>query len=88
MLKLTETKASNINDLENVHKKIPDEIYQQILKDVTRSRGHIPEDTSDFEVEKFENELTQIICWVLSKHSELNYVLKFYFIYIIECISS
>ncbi|OXU27335.1 hypothetical protein TSAR_007295 [Trichomalopsis sarcophagae] len=60
-------------DLESVHKLIDDEIYQQILKDVARSGSHMPEDTSEDAMEKFHKELTQIICWVLSRHPELNY---------------
>lgn len=34
----------------------------------------MPEDTSDDAMEKFQKELTQIICWVLAEHSELKYV--------------
>lgn len=64
-------------DLENVHKLIDNEVYQQILKDVMRSGSHMPEDTSEDAMEKFQNELTQIICWVLSKHSELKLVTSF-----------
>lgn len=45
-------------DLESVHNLIPDETYQQIIKDVARSHGQIPEKSSEEEVETFEKDST------------------------------
>lgn len=66
-------------ELETVYKLVDDEIYQQILKDVARSGCHMPEDTSEDTMEMFQKELTQIICWVLSRHPELKLVKSFFF---------
>ncbi|XP_014215444.1 TBC1 domain family member 20 [Copidosoma floridanum] len=66
-------KFEMVNNLENIHNLIDNDVYQQILKDVARSRGHMPEDASEDVIETFQKELTQIICWVLSRHSDLNY---------------
>lgn len=60
-----------VDDLEDVYKCIDNDVYQQILKDVARSGSHMPEDTSEDDMEKFQKELTQILCWVLSKHPEM-----------------
>lgn len=59
--------------LEAVHTCIPNEIYQQILKDVARSGSHIPQSATEEEAECFQEELTQLMCWVLHRHSQLNY---------------
>ncbi|XP_058802678.1 TBC1 domain family member 20 [Phymastichus coffea] len=73
LLRLPENQPPVEDDLENVHKLIDNDIYQQILKDVARSGSHMPDDTSEDAMNKFEKELTQIICWVLFKHPNLNY---------------
>lgn len=71
LLRLPENQAPTEDDLENVHKLIDNDIYQQILKDVARSGSHMPDDTSDDVMDNFQKELTQIICWVLSRHQNL-----------------
>ncbi|XP_014230016.1 TBC1 domain family member 20 [Trichogramma pretiosum] len=73
LLKLPEKEDDVVESLEDVHKLIDGDVYYQIQKDVARSNSHMPEDTPDEEMEKFQMELTQIICWVLSRHPELNY---------------
>ena len=80
LLRVSEQKLKMVEDLEDVHKFVDNEVYQQILKDVARSGSHMPEDTSEDAMEKFQKELTQIICWVLSKHSELKYVRSLFLI--------
>lgn len=57
-----------------IHTRVPDEVYQQILKDVARSGGHLEPNPSDKELEKFQDEMTQLICWVLHRHPKLKYV--------------
>jgi hypothetical protein len=47
-------------DLESVHTLIPDKTYQQIIKDVARRHGHIPEESSKEQVETFEKRCTKI----------------------------
>ncbi|XP_043288689.1 TBC1 domain family member 20 [Venturia canescens] len=53
--------------------RVPDDVYQQILKDVARSGGHLAVGASEKELENFQSEMTQLICWVLHRHSRLNY---------------
>ncbi|XP_012540167.1 TBC1 domain family member 20 [Monomorium pharaonis] len=62
-----------VNGLETVHTYIPNEIYQQILKDVARSGSHISQNATEKETESFQEQLTQLMCWVLHRHSQLNY---------------
>ncbi|XP_031846938.1 TBC1 domain family member 20 isoform X2 [Nomia melanderi] len=52
---------------------VPNEVYQQILKDVARSGNHIPQSATQHEIDCFHEQLTQLMCWVLHKHSTLNY---------------
>lgn len=73
MLKLPIEFASSVENLDNVHLNLEDEVYQQILKDVARSRGHMPDNATEDLILKFQTELTQLICWVLSRHSDLSY---------------
>ncbi|XP_011500588.1 PREDICTED: TBC1 domain family member 20 [Ceratosolen solmsi marchali] len=73
LLRLMDRDFKVINDLDSIHMFVDIEVYEQILKDVARSGGHMPVDTSEEDMENFQKELTQIICWVLSKHEELNY---------------
>lgn len=80
-----------INGLETVHTRIPNEVYQQILKDVARSGSHISQNATEKETENFQEQLTQLMCWVLHRHSELKlvflkaqtYIYIFFFIQII-----
>lgn len=62
-----------MNNLDAIHLCIPNDVYQQILKDVARSGSHMPQNASQEDMDNFYNELTQIMCWVLHRHSELNY---------------
>lgn len=72
-----------MDELETIHNHIPNEVYQQILKDVARSGSHISEDATQDEIDHFHEQLTQIMCWVLHKHSTLKLVLCVYtFMYI------
>ncbi|KAJ8686525.1 hypothetical protein QAD02_022319 [Eretmocerus hayati] len=73
LLRLPHEEPALVEDLDVVHKLIDPEIYQQILKDVARSQSHMPENTPEDLMEKFQTELAQSICWVLSRHPELNY---------------
>ncbi|KAI4493740.1 hypothetical protein M0804_001916 [Polistes exclamans] len=73
ILRLSKEKIVPIDELETIYTKIPNEVYQQILKDVARSGSHISPTATEEETEHFQNQLTQIICWVLHKHPELNY---------------
>lgn len=71
--------------LETVHTRIPNEVYQQILKDVARSGSHISQNATEKETESFQEQLTQLMCWVLHRHSELKLVFlkaQIMFIYI------
>ena len=63
-------------ELDIIHTLVPDEVYQQILKDVARSGGHLHSDATEKEMEKFQDELTQLICWVLHRHPRLKLVLQ------------
>lgn len=74
-MRLPDQEPEMVDDLENVHKCIKNDVYEQILKDVARSGSHMPEDTPEEAMEKFQKELTQILCWVLSKHPELKLVI-------------
>lgn len=60
--------------LECVYTLIPNEVYQQILKDVARSGSHIPVTATQEDTDIFQKELTQLICWVLHKQPELKFV--------------
>lgn len=66
-----------VEGLETIYTKIPNEVYQQILKDVARSGSHISPTATEEETEHFQDQLTQIICWVLHRHPELKLVLLF-----------
>ncbi|XP_063993796.1 TBC1 domain family member 20 isoform X2 [Diachasmimorpha longicaudata] len=73
LLRIDEGRAVDTSELPQVHEKISDGVHQQILKDVARSGGHLPADSSETDYETFYRQLTQIICWVLHRHPELNY---------------
>ncbi|KAI4504246.1 hypothetical protein M0802_000717 [Mischocyttarus mexicanus] len=73
ILRLSKEKIVPVDELKIICTKIPNEVYQQILKDVARSGSHISPTATEEETEHFQNQLTQIICWVLHKHPELNY---------------
>ncbi|XP_003708027.1 TBC1 domain family member 20 isoform X2 [Megachile rotundata] len=73
LLRLSEESKLSVDELETIHDHIPNEVYQQILKDVARSRSHISENATQDEIDHFHEQLTQIMCWVLHKHSMLNY---------------
>ncbi|KAL0132731.1 hypothetical protein PUN28_000459 [Cardiocondyla obscurior] len=73
LLRLTQPELAPVDGLETVHTYIPNEIYQQILKDVARSGSHISQNATEEETETFQEQLTQLMCWVLHRHSQLNY---------------
>ncbi|XP_020293398.1 TBC1 domain family member 20 [Pseudomyrmex gracilis] len=73
LLRLVQEDSEPVSGLETVHTCIPNEIYQQILKDVARSGSHISQDATEKETESFQEQLTQLMCWVLHRHSQLNY---------------
>ncbi|KMQ88863.1 tbc1 domain family member 20-like protein [Lasius niger] len=73
LLRLVREEFTPVNGLETVHTCIPNEVYQQILKDVARSGSHISQNATEKETESFQEQLTQLMCWVLHRHSELNY---------------
>ncbi|PBC33455.1 TBC1 domain family member 20 isoform X1 [Apis cerana] len=73
LLRLSEENNFSITGLETIHNHIPNEVYQQILKDVARSGSHISQNATQHEIDDFHEQLTQIMCWVLHKHSMLNY---------------
>ncbi|XP_034933746.1 TBC1 domain family member 20 [Chelonus insularis] len=60
-------------ELKMINSKIPHNIYQQILNDVSRSGSHLMPNASEAEIIKFHDELTKMICWVLVRHPNLNY---------------
>ncbi|XP_050448544.1 TBC1 domain family member 20 isoform X1 [Cataglyphis hispanica] len=73
LLRLVQEEFTSVDGLETVHTCIPNEVYQQILKDVARSGSHISQNATEEETESFQEQLTQLMCWVLHRHSELNY---------------
>ncbi|XP_011299098.1 TBC1 domain family member 20 isoform X1 [Fopius arisanus] len=73
LLRIDDEKTLDTSELSDVHKKIANSVYEQILKDVTRSGGHLPPDSTEEDYEIFHRKLTQIICGVLHRHPELNY---------------
>ncbi|XP_011874846.1 PREDICTED: TBC1 domain family member 20 [Vollenhovia emeryi] len=73
LLRLSRSEPTPVDGLETVHKYIPNEIYQQIQKDVARSGSHISQSATEQETECFQEQLTQLMCWVLHRHSQLNY---------------
>ncbi|XP_029681041.1 TBC1 domain family member 20 isoform X2 [Formica exsecta] len=73
LLRLVQEEFIPVNELETIHTCIPNEVYQQILKDVARSGSHISQNATEKETESFQEQLTQLMCWVLHRHSELNY---------------
>lgn len=73
LLRLVQEEFAPVNGLETVHTCIPNEVYQQILKDVARSGSHISQNATEKETESFQEQLTQLMCWVLHRHSKLNY---------------
>ncbi|XP_032683252.1 TBC1 domain family member 20 [Odontomachus brunneus] len=73
LLRLVQEEFIPVNGLETIHTCIPNEVYQQILKDVARSGSHISQNATEEETESFQEQLTQLMCWVLHRHSRLNY---------------
>ncbi|XP_047350218.1 TBC1 domain family member 20 [Vespa velutina] len=73
ILRLSMDEIIPVEGLKTIYTKIPNEVYQQILKDVARSGSHISPTATEKETEHFQDQLTQIICWVLHRHPELNY---------------
>ncbi|KOX76217.1 TBC1 domain family member 20 [Melipona quadrifasciata] len=79
LLRLSEESNFSVTELETIHSHIPNEVYQQILKDVARSGSHISQDATQHEIDHFQEQLTQLMCWVLHKHSVLKLVLHVYY---------
>lgn len=75
LLRLSEETTFSVTGLETIHSHIPNEVYQQILKDVARSGSHISQNATQHEIDHFHEQLTQLMCWVLHKHSMLKLVL-------------
>ncbi|XP_014480936.1 PREDICTED: TBC1 domain family member 20 [Dinoponera quadriceps] len=73
LLRLVQEDSVPVDGLETIHTCIPNEVYQQILKDVARSGSHISQNATEEETESFQEQLTQLMCWVLHRHSRLNY---------------
>lgn len=73
-MRLVQEKSEPVDGLETIHTYIPNEIYQQILKDVARSGSHISHNATEKETENFQEQLTQLMCWVLHRHSQLKLV--------------
>jgi len=86
-LKLIEEESIPISRLETVHTCIPNEVYQQIVKDVARSGSHIPQNATEKETENFQEQLTQLMCWVLHRHTQLKLVSLNMFIYLEQKLS-
>ena len=78
-MRLSEESNFSVTGLETIHSHIPNEVYQQILKDVARSGSHISQDATQHEIDHFQEQLTQLMCWVLHKHSVLKLVLYMHF---------
>jgi len=76
-LRLVQEKSEPVDGLETIHTYIPNEVYQQILKDVARSGSHISHNATEKETESFQEQLTQLMCWVLHRHSQLKLVFFF-----------
>ncbi|XP_015435343.1 PREDICTED: TBC1 domain family member 20 [Dufourea novaeangliae] len=73
LLRISEENSFPANGLETIQDHIPNEVYQQILKDVARSGSHISQNATHREIDCFHKQLTQLMCWVLHKHTTLNY---------------
>ncbi|XP_076221122.1 TBC1 domain family member 20 isoform X3 [Nomia melanderi] len=73
LLRLSEESSLPESELKMMQDCVPNEVYQQILKDVARSGNHIPQSATQHEIDCFHEQLTQLMCWVLHKHSTLNY---------------
>ncbi|XP_033208973.1 TBC1 domain family member 20 [Belonocnema kinseyi] len=73
LLRLPDQELPFVGGLETVHTRIPSEVYQQILKDVARSGGHLSPKATVQEIQLFHEELTQLMCWVLYRNPHLNY---------------
>lgn len=71
LLRIEEKDTPSNEELEEIHTLVADSVYQQILKDVARSGGHLPPEATELEHKEFQDKLVQIICWVLHKHPEL-----------------
>ena len=71
LLRLPDKELPTVMGLETVHTHISSEVYQQILKDVARSGGHLPPSATDQEIQVFQDEMTQLISWVLFRNPHL-----------------
>lgn len=71
LLRLPDKDLPFVVELGTVHTRISSEVYQQILKDVARSGGHLSPSATDQEIEIFHEELTQLMCWVLYRNPDL-----------------
>lgn len=80
-MRLSEEDSFSVTELKTVYTHIPNEVYQQILKDVARSGSHISQNAMQHEIDHFHEQLTQLICWVLHKHSILKLVLYIHLLY-------
>ncbi|XP_043467109.1 TBC1 domain family member 20 isoform X1 [Leptopilina heterotoma] len=73
LLRLPDKEMPIVTELGTIHKCIPCEVYQQVLKDVARSGGHLFSNTTEEEIQIFQEEMTQLICWVLYRNPHLHY---------------
>lgn len=73
LLRLSEENSLPVSGLKTIQDCVPNDVYQQILKDVARSGSHISQNATESETESFHEQLAQLICWVLHRHSTLNY---------------
>lgn len=71
LLEIEEDEFQHVMGLSTIHEQVPQEVYQQILKDIARSGGHLHPDTTEEENEKFQQEMAQLICWVLHRQPSL-----------------
>lgn len=71
ILEIPEEEIRDVEDLENMYKKIPAEVYDQLLRDIARSSGHLSPNATEEETKKFHTEMAQLICWVLQRHPSL-----------------
>lgn len=73
LLGLRDGDLAPVKGLETIHNQIGNDVYQQILKDVVRSASHFPPGSTEDEISLLEEQMTQMICWVLHRHKKLNY---------------
>ena len=71
LLRLPDREQPSVFGLDTIHTFIPYEVYQQILKDVARSRGHLPSNATEEDIQVFQEQMIQMICWVLHRNPHL-----------------